>query len=328
MTRYNVERGSVQPEYDAFYLAKGDFRRELKVVRKQIKKGNNTNKIWYDNYKNLSKDKRNDISDSYGDFSQILKERFGEDDYLDKLPSVGDWASAYDDTDKANELIDSFSVNGYGFINKDLKTAIQTDGFKVLTTNEFGGVKEAGDTTQDLLRKHLWDAKSGKPIVSRNVNDILKDSNNLLSQISTNAKNDLASLGIEELDSLTMNTSSNVIETMDATGKIGEDILAMGQDLISEPIEDTAIDLLEEGAEIAGSTALETGSDIVSGVTGFAKAVDTSEDPRTGEQKSSTEDRIAGAMDVAGAMGEYHNPTYFGAHMAVKGIDLLEELLT
>ena len=38
MTRYNVERGSVQPEYDAFYLAKGDFRRELKVVRKQIKK--------------------------------------------------------------------------------------------------------------------------------------------------------------------------------------------------------------------------------------------------------------------------------------------------
>ena len=55
MTRYNVERGSVQPEYDAFYLAKGDFRRELKVVRKQIKKGNNTNKTWYDNYKTYLK---------------------------------------------------------------------------------------------------------------------------------------------------------------------------------------------------------------------------------------------------------------------------------
>ena len=149
-----------------------------------------------------------------------------------------------------------------------------------------------------------------------------------MSQISTNAKNDLASLGIEELDSLTMNTSSNVIETMDATGKIGEDILAMGQDLISEPIEDTAIDLLEEGAETAGSTALETGSDIVSGVTGFAKAVDTSEDPSTGEQKSSVMDRVGGAMDTAGALGADNNPWYFGAHMAVKGIDLLEELLT
>ena len=161
--------------------------------------------------------------------------------------------------------------------------------------------------------------------------DILNKSETLLQDVGNKVAQDI-DIAIDQngLGSVEVEQGEKLMTTFRDVNKIGNEIkgnIVLIDDtskLLDKDIElqDTtrAIKVAQKGAEFAGKEALEEG--LGKSATGVGGAV------ALADKDSSTIDKIGGAMDVAGALGADTNPVYATVHAVVKGVDLLEDLLT
>ena len=216
-----------------------------------------------------------------------------------------------DEYSKLNSWVEEKYPAKFGKSDKGL-SFFKTKGENMPTPSEFMQAYDDPDMTKELFKGLGLDVDS---------NPILGSENYLGLQIEDTS-------GIKDiLDNGTMvgETARNTTDILDDSASVLNNVNSNAADLLNQTA--AGVEVAKDAEEVTSLLA-DVGkfSDTVSVISKPVTAVLGAKD--VVDKDSSGWDRFTGAVDVAGAAGADANPYYAGFHIAVKGLDLLDDLFT